>query len=261
MFNTNLVFSVKILKEFTSSNNCLTGSPGKNLGFTLMELMVSMTIISMVVVVLYFAFSMGSRSWDKDDLRTGREVRLETVLRLIQDDLLNAVPYAMNWEKGSISLFAGGPRSIFYVTGNGAGAVSGAGAGLFFTFLYVDECLETTEECLFLYKASRPSPEFVSTVDEFTSTSEFQRLNFSPGTEIANKSILIQNNLDDLNISYSSEDFIPFAGSGHEAPETYTLSNDVLPEDQWTAKELPGQVRLVFSFEDREYVVHVPVGN
>jgi prepilin-type N-terminal cleavage/methylation domain-containing protein len=261
MFNTNLVFSVKISKEFTSSNNCLTGSPGKNLGFTLMELMVSMTIISMVVVVLYFAFSIGSRSWDKDDLRTGREVRLEAVLRLIQDDLLNAVPYEMNWEKGTISLFAGGPGSLFYVTGNGAGAVSGAGAGLFFTFLYVDECPETTEDCLFLYKTSRPSPEFVSSVDQFTSGSEFQRLHFSPGTEIANKSILIQDSLNDLNISYSSEAFIPFAGSGHEAPETYTLSNDVLPEDQWTAEKLPGQVRLVFSFEDREYVVHVPVGN
>jgi prepilin-type N-terminal cleavage/methylation domain-containing protein len=76
MFNTNLVFSVKISKEFTSSNKCFTGSPGKNQGFTLMELMVSMTIISMVVVVLYFAF-FNQRS-DVRDVRSMSEKSLKT---------------------------------------------------------------------------------------------------------------------------------------------------------------------------------------
>jgi prepilin-type N-terminal cleavage/methylation domain-containing protein len=261
MPSMNLISSVKTSRTFISTDGCPKGSPAGNSGFTLLELIISMTIISMIVLVLYFAFSIGARSWEGDDSHSGHEVRLEATLRLVEDDLQNAVPYNMNWETKEMALFTGGPRSVFYVTGNGTGAFSGAGAGLFFSILYINSCPETTDDCLYLYKSPRPCPEFVRTVDQFKSRGELQRDFFEPGTEIANKSILIVNEVENFNISYSKEQFIPFAGPGYEEPETYTQGDDVLPEEHWMDDELPGQLRFAFSARERKFVIQVPVGS
>ena len=260
MFNMNLIFSVKTSKASISTDGRQKDCPAGNSGFTLLELIVSMTIISMVVLVLYFAFSIGARSWDNDGLHGEEEIRLEAALRLMEDDLQNVVPFDMNWERGTLSIFAGGPRSVFYVTGNGTGAFSGAGAGLFFSILYIDVCPETAEDCLFLYKSSRPSPEFVRAVDDFKGAAEFQQEYFSPGMEIAEKSILILKDLGETNISYSGEQFTPFAGTDHEGPQTRMFGNGVLSEEFWTSDELPGQIRFAFSVGEREFVIQVPVG-
>ncbi len=261
MLNMNQIFSVKISRELISADFLHNGRPVGNSGFTLLELIISMTIISMVVLVLYFAFSIGARSWNDDSLRAEKDIRLEAVLRLVEDDLQNVVPYDMNWERGRLSVFTGGPGTVFYVTGNGTGAFAGAGAGLFFSILYVDTCPETTEDCLLLYKSSRPSPEFVRAVYNFKSSSEIQREHFAPGMEIANKSLLILEGVEGFNISYSMEKFIPFAGAGHEAPESRMSRDGALPDKFWVAQETPGQVRVAFGFEDRDFVVYVPVGS
>ncbi len=259
MPSMNRVSSVKISRGFISHDGRPDVGNSAVQGFTLLELIVSMTIISMVVVVLYFAFSTGVRSWDSDVIHGESEIRLEAILRLFEDDLQNTVQYNMNWERGPLSLFAGGPGSVFYVTGNGTGAFSGAGAGLFFSILYVDDCPETSEDCLFLYKSPRPSPEYIRAVDEFRGSSEFQRERFAPGTEIAEKSLLILTGIENMNISYSDEKFVPFAGIEHDYQDSFSRDEDLLPEEHWIREELPGRARVAFSAEGRDFVVQVPV--
>lgn len=254
------IFSVMNSRMSISPEPRRKDVPAGSYGFTLLELIISMTIISMIVLVLYFAFSIGVRTWESDESADDIETRLEATLRLIEDDFRNIVPYDMNWERGALTLFAGGPRTVFYVTGNGTGAVSGAGAGLFFSMLYVDECPETSDNCLFLYKSPVPSPEFVRAVDGFKDEGELRRGFFSPGTEIAEESILVLEGLIESSFSYSSEGFIPFAGTEHEETEQSMLEEDVLSEESWTSEELPGQARVAFVFEDREFAVQVQVG-
>ncbi len=228
-------------------------------GFTLLELIVSMTIISMVVLVLYFAFSIGSRVWDDDSEKIDENARLEAVLRLVKNDLSQAVPYKMNWEKGSISLFAGGPSSAFYVTRNGTGSFSGPGAGLYFVFLYADNCPENSKKCLYLYKSPRPGPEFIRAVDQFRATGELERRHYTPGTKMMEKSIPILEDTDNIQFSYSQDEFIPFSNTGHETMNMPPEENP-LPEDHWLRSELPAQARFLFEYKDRKYFIQVPVG-
>lgn len=219
-----------------------------------------MTIISMVVIVLYFAFSTGVRVWERDSSIENESVRLEAVLRLIEKDIAEIVPYNMNWEKGSVSLFAGGPSSMFYVTGNGTGSVSGAGAGLFFTLLYVDGCPDSDEDCLFLYKSSRPEPEFIEAVDEFRNYGEFQMEHYAPGSMIKDQSLSVISGVQSLKFSFSEDEFIPFAGTEHEVQDDLFSEEGTLSEEQWVKDVLPGQTRIVLSLDEKEYFVQGALG-
>lgn len=234
--------------------------PGSCSGFTLLELIISMTIISMLVMVLYFSFSVGSRAWNDDSSEEDHTARLEAVLRLLDRDLSGTVPYNMNWEKGSISLFAGGPNSLFYVTKNGTGSFAGPGSGLYFSLIFIDHCPENSDKCLYLYKSPRPGPDFVDAVDRFRAAGETGRRNFHPGDDISRNSMAILAGLEDLSLSYSQKEFLPFADSGREAMKDPFAREGELAEKDWLSNDLPGQARASFTLHDREYAVQVPVG-
>lgn len=260
MSSTIRIFSAKISNADTSTDPLSETPSNPCSGFTLLELIISMTIISMVMLVLYFAFSIGSRNFDRDDPRIQEITRLEAMTRLVERDLSKAVSYRMNWEKGGLSLFAGGPRSIFYVTGNGAAAFSGPGAGLFFSLLYVDQCPENGDDCLYIYKSSRPSPEYVQALDTFIRAGEFGREGYAPGPDVVSKSLPVWRDVEDFSISYSQKDYQPFAGPVKDNVEQPLHEPGLLPESHWVADELPGQVRVSITMDGHEYVVHVPVG-
>ena len=235
-------------------------SDGKARGFTLFELLLSLSIISLVLLVLYQAFSVGFRVWERDQELSGEMFRLEAVLKLLEEDMLQAVPYNMNWKEGEIQLFAGGPGSIYYVTGNGAGAISGPDAGLFFCVLYSNSCPDGQGECLYLHKSPRPAPKFVEAVNEFRGTPTPHR-HYDAGAHLRDEGIVILENAADINFSYIAEDFVPFAGwqgmQGHES----IYEKDLQPEEEWIFNHLPGQIRIAFVLDEEKYLVHVSVGN
>jgi len=255
----NLVFLMKTSKEDTSREDFNNTSLGCS-GFTLLELVVSLTIMSMVVLVLYQAFSLGTRVWDRDDRLLDDTFRLEASLRMMEEDMIQAVPYNMTWQEGEIQLFSGGPRYVSYVTGNGKGAFSGAGAGLFFSTLFMDDCPDESKDCLYLFKAPKPSREFVETVHDFRTGTEFQRQYFSPGPYLTERAVLILKGVESLNFSYSRDEFFPFAGLTEEHRQHFLHEEGRLSEEEWVADELPGQLRLYFILDEQEYVLHVPVG-
>ncbi len=242
-----------------SSNSPLRRS-GKNSGFTLLELVIALTIISLVVLVLYQAFSMGVRVWDSEDQRSDSAVRLEATLRLVQDDLSRTIPYDMTRDDGTLQLFAGGPGSLYYVTTSGTGAFAGAGAGLFFSLVFVDECREGDSDCLFIFKSPRPCREYVEAVERFHRGTGFEREHHTPDSYFVERSVKVLEGLEDWNISYSPESFEPFAGLEEEQPDQRLHEKGRLSEDDWIENDLPGQLRIFFEYEGREYVTHVPVG-
>ncbi len=252
-------FSVKTSREIISINSSEKYYWQASSGFTLLELVISMTIVSMVVVVLYFAFSTGSRVWDRDLEQEDEQSRLEAVLRLINNDMSRMVPYDMNHEGKVLSLPAGGSSSFFYVTGNGTGSMAGTGAGLYFSVLFVDECEGDTEQCLYLYKSPRPEEKLVDEAKKFRNAGERQRELFGPGTEIAENSILLVPGVEDFLISYSSEEFKAFTGTEPKDDERSFLKEGSLDGQEWIEQGLPGQVRVSFTLKDQKLMVHSPV--
>jgi len=259
MFSMNLTFSMKTSKEDTSDDHPGTISPVSP-GFTLLELVVSLTIISLIVLVLYQAFSTGARVWDRDNGQFDETLRLQGVLRLLEEDMIQAVPYNMNWQEGETQLFAGGTGYISYVTGNGKGAFSGADAGLFFSTLFVDVCPDESRNCLYLFKSPYPSREFVSMVQDFRTGTEFQRQHFLPDPYLAERAVPVIKGVEELNFSYSREDFAPFAGTVDTQQHQILHEEGRLTEKEWISDELPGRIRIYFVLEEQEYAVHVPVG-
>ena len=229
-------------------------------GFTLLELLLSLSIISLVLLVLYQAFSVGFRVWEGDQERSGKMFRLEAVLKLLEEDMLQAVPYNMNWKEGEILLFAGGPRSIYYVTGNGTGAISGPDAGLFFSVLYSDSCPDGHGECLFLHKNPRPAKEFVEAVHGFRVTPA-PRGHYDAGKHLRDEGIIALENVADINFYYIAEEFVPFAGRQGMQELEPLYEKDLQPEEEWVLNQLPGQIRISFVLDEEKYFVHVQVGN
>lgn len=255
MQQTSLTRTSKDNTSRTPDSQCANSS-----GFTLLELVVAMTIVSLVVLTLYQAFSVGVRVWDSDERPVEDVVRLEAALRLLHDDIYMSTGYDINWREGSTPLFAGGPGSVFYVTRNGTGALGGAGYGLFFSALYLDDCPNSDAECLYLFKSSRPLREFVEEVHSFRQGTEFEREHYRPGSYLAENSIKVLDGVEDWNISYSPEEFRPFAGLEEEQPDQRLHERGRLSEDEWVQEEHPGRVRIAFKHEDSEYVTHVPAG-
>ena len=245
-------------KQNTSHN--LEESDERSKGFTLLELLLSLSIISLVLLVLYQAFSVGFRVWERDQELSGEMFRLEAVLKLLEEDMLQAVPYNMNWKEGGIQLFAGGPKSVYYVTGNGTGAISGPDAGLFFCALYSDSCPDGQGECLYLHKSPRPAPEFVEAVNEFRGTPT-PRGHYDAGAHLRDEGIVILENAADINFSYIAEEFVPFAGMQEIKDHAPIYEKDFQHEEEWILNQLPGQIRVSFVLDEEEYFVHVPVGN
>lgn len=259
MFSMIPIFSAKILKAHISPHRSSKNTSVSIPGFTLLELIISMTIVSMVVLVLYYAFSIGVRTWDSQDDAEQEVMRLEAVIRLVEEDFRQIVPYNMIWEKGEISLFAGGGQSVFYVTENGLGSVSGAGAGLFFAGLYLDQCPDDPDKCLFLIKKPYPSMAFVDQVNFFKGLGEFQRRDYIPGTQITEDKILLVEGLSEARFSFSSRQYIPFGGISHDLPDDHRTRDGQLEEDHWVRKELPSQIRFEFVLQDKRWVVHLPL--
>lgn len=229
-------------------------------GFTLLEVIIALSIISMLVLVLYYAFSVGVRTWDSRQDAGEQAQRQEAALRLLQEDLSSIQPYSMHWEQGEIQLFAGGPRSLFYVTENGHGASSRAGSGLFFSLLYVQECEQSQGDCLYMSKLPVPSQEYVQEVDSFRGLGEMQRQRFVPGQNLTNESFLVQAGVQQATFSYSSQEFVPFGGLEEEAPEDLERSRqERLAEEHWLEEELPAQIKLTLELEGERLVIQSPV--
>ncbi|MCD6533820.1 MAG: prepilin-type N-terminal cleavage/methylation domain-containing protein [Deltaproteobacteria bacterium] len=143
-----------------------------NGGFTLIEMVIAMTILALVVTVLYLAFSTAGRIWSRQQIKGGRGEHEAALARLLSDDLQNLVPYSFSWERGQGFFFALGPKALFYATTSGYGARQRSAEGLYFACCYLQESQEEEGFALYLAKEMGPKNFLVEALSDFTKAPE-----------------------------------------------------------------------------------------
>jgi prepilin-type N-terminal cleavage/methylation domain-containing protein len=225
-------------------------------GFTLLELIISLTILSMVVMIIYYAFSMGVRVWSQQEEQDAQVDRREVLARLIEEDFSKCRAYTVNWEKGQTFLFAGGERTVFYVTRNGLGATSRSSYGLYFSCLYVQRDENGTSN-IYLYKSPLPKERFIEETSAFQTMGEMEREGFVPDSRIRDKARLVFKNIEQPLFSYADKEFTPFSGSTDAFQEVSSGdSSSRLPKEQWMKKQLPQQVQFQCTLDGNPFMVH-----
>ena len=62
-------------------------------GFTLLELLLSITILSLVLVMIYGTLSIGSRAWEKGERDISKIQRMRVIMDLLSREIKSAFPY------------------------------------------------------------------------------------------------------------------------------------------------------------------------
>ncbi|MBN2706694.1 MAG: prepilin-type N-terminal cleavage/methylation domain-containing protein, partial [Deltaproteobacteria bacterium] len=137
-------------------------------GFTLIEMVMAMTILALVVAVLYLAFSSAGRIWTRQQLQSGEGEREAALVRLLSDDLENLAPYSYSWEKGQGFFFALGSRALFYATTSGFGARQRGAQGLYFACCYLEKDADGEGDALYLIKTWGPNTWLLAALVEFS---------------------------------------------------------------------------------------------
>lgn len=91
--------------------------PFRHAGFTLVELLVALALLSLILVVLFGALRLGSRSWDSLERHTERAESLRLTRGAIQRMLLQAQSLKKTLaDRQNMLLFFGGGDQIEFVT-------------------------------------------------------------------------------------------------------------------------------------------------
>jgi general secretion pathway protein J len=90
----------------------------KNQGFTLIEVIVTMTILGFLLVVVYGVFSLGRSAWEKGDLIREKYQKSRILSQLISRQVKSAVPFKVKTEKaeGNYLIFEGTAQSLKFVS-------------------------------------------------------------------------------------------------------------------------------------------------
>ena len=88
----------------------------RDLGFTLLELIVSMTILSLIAVIIGTGFRLGLKAWEKGDDETESVQTMRVLSGLISQQLKSSYPYKIKIDDKNVVAFKGGPDSMIFVT-------------------------------------------------------------------------------------------------------------------------------------------------
>ena len=87
--NIKLLVKRKVLPELHS--DCFSLSPER--GFTLLELLLSITVLSLVLGVIYGTLNMGSRAWEKGERDIDKIQRMRVIMNLLSREIKSTFPY------------------------------------------------------------------------------------------------------------------------------------------------------------------------
>jgi len=85
-------------------------------GFTLIELIVSLTILSLVTVLIGSGFKLAVNSWSKGENETEWTQKLRVLSGMFSQQLKSAYPYNTEIDDEKVVLFKGNADSITFVT-------------------------------------------------------------------------------------------------------------------------------------------------
>jgi general secretion pathway protein J len=108
----------KEVKKMNSSAQLPNFSTSKSSGFTLVELIISITILSIITVIIGAAFHLGIQAWEKGEKETGDAQQLRVLSSLLSQQIKSIYPYPIKMEDKDeeVVMFKGEPDSITFVT-------------------------------------------------------------------------------------------------------------------------------------------------
>lgn len=81
-------------------------------GFTLLEMLIGMTLLGFILALLFSALRLGSRSWDAGELRAGQTTHLALLQGFLRREMSQVTPYTWKKKADSPLAFAGEPNRL-----------------------------------------------------------------------------------------------------------------------------------------------------
>lgn len=85
-------------------------------GFTLLELLLSLTILTIVTVIIGSGLRLGMNAWEKGDAETSETQRLRILSSMFSQQLKSVFPYMIRVDDEKVFAFNGDSNSILFVT-------------------------------------------------------------------------------------------------------------------------------------------------
>jgi len=87
-------------------------------GFTLLEMVVTLTILGFILLIIFGAFRLGISAWEKGESSREEYQKVRAVSQLVSRQLKSMVPYKIKTEKaeGDYLAFEGSARSLKFVS-------------------------------------------------------------------------------------------------------------------------------------------------
>lgn len=85
-------------------------------GFTLVELVISLTIIGLILVIIFGALRIGVRAWEKGERDVESQQRRRVVLDLVKRQLASTYPYEVKKGNQMSFFFKGENKSVAFVS-------------------------------------------------------------------------------------------------------------------------------------------------
>ncbi len=94
------------------------GVKGRNQGFTLLEVIVTLTVLGFILLVIFGAFRLGFSAWEKGESLKEEYQKMRMISRLILQQMKSAVPYKIRTQKaeGDYLAFEGNAHSVKFVS-------------------------------------------------------------------------------------------------------------------------------------------------
>jgi general secretion pathway protein J len=90
------------------------GTENRSTGFTLLELMISMTVLGIIMALVYGAMRLGTRTWERGQAQTDEWQRRQAVMDLIARQFGSTyIPEGKLYERNPV-FFGGTDRVVFY---------------------------------------------------------------------------------------------------------------------------------------------------
>lgn len=205
-------------------------------GFTLLEVIIAMLLVSAVVAMIFVSHSTVVQVWKKNHAEAA-VFRLEVVGdRLLREDWKNMVPYTFSTQRGSYPFLFGTPTRLGYVTTHRLGARRESGGGLFFTLLLLEP--EGKGMGLYCYKTDIPEHRLAELFRLYAIGAQDQAVR-AIEAELLGEAILLKE-CDAAVFSFDDKEGVAvrYATPG-ELP-----GREPLPLETWQGGEPPRRVRI-----------------
>jgi len=106
------------LSEYSNQKTTQAKQPKRDSGFTLLELVVTLTILGFVLVMVLGLLRLGSTSWERGEAKVDHYQKQRVVLNLLSQQVKSSFPYKIKAQKaeGDYIAFLGAQDSLRFVS-------------------------------------------------------------------------------------------------------------------------------------------------